>query len=364
MVEAVPLKQRGTNACKPKPISSASSAGPAVAYTMTSASKPSSTLPAIVNKVSQPMSYSTSKTTSYTSSAASTKYTSPPTSSPASSPSSLLFPFSTGSSHWSCSPSVPNSLPLSDATFHTTSNLGALSHNTVKAPDGQQSLQAIYPKGSAALSGASAPIGGFSFYAPGPTDLSKAKEVTLAYSVLFPDGFDFNLGGKLPGLYGGDTTQGAISCSGGRRDKTCWSARFMWRTGGAGELYTYLPPIADFPANQAQCSVAPLSDCNDVYGASVGRGSWKFVPGQRSTISQRVLLNDVGQSNGEIEVLHNGKTVINLKGVVIRDANEGVFRGIQMQTFFGGHDSNPWGSPKEQSSYFSDFSLAVTKTFY
>ena len=62
------------------------------------------------------------------------------------------------------------------------------------------SVRAHYPAGSYNPSGS--PRGGFSFYAPGPAsvDLSTAKEATFSYSVLFPEGFAFVKGGKLPGL--------------------------------------------------------------------------------------------------------------------------------------------------------------------
>ena len=43
------------------------------------------------------------------------------------------------------------------------------------------------------------PQGGLSFYAQ-PIDLSDAKEVTFSYSLYFSNAFDFNLGGKLPGM--------------------------------------------------------------------------------------------------------------------------------------------------------------------
>jgi hypothetical protein len=36
-------------------------------------------------------------------------------------------------------------------------------------------------------------------------DLANAYNVSFEYSVFFPDDFDFALGGKLPGLYGGRT---------------------------------------------------------------------------------------------------------------------------------------------------------------
>lgn len=112
----------------------------------------------------------------------------------------------------------------------------------------------------------------------------------------------------------------------------------MWRTKGQGELYTYLPSPENtgFDANRKLCDVAPKSDCNPTYGASVGRGAFDFKSGQWNTVSQRVRLNDVGQSNGELELFFNGESVINVKGLKFRNSAQGRFRGLQAQTFFGG----------------------------
>ncbi|KAI0333119.1 hypothetical protein GY45DRAFT_350915 [Cubamyces sp. BRFM 1775] len=246
---------------------------------------------------------------------------------------SKLFPVSDSNS-WSVSSQVSGALPLSDDTLRPTHDIKGLAHNYVSAPDGVFSLQAHYPAGS--FKPSASPQGGLSFYAPGPNsvDLTTAKEATLSYSVFFEDGFDFVKGGKLPGLYGGDSDEEAVSCSGGRRDNGCFSVRFMWRTDGAGELYTYLPPSSD--ANKAVCNVPPFSTCNDVFGASVGRGSFKFTPGTRATIGQRVKLNDVGKTNGEIELFVDGKSVFTVPGLELVTSDEGRIRGIQMQTFFGG----------------------------
>lgn len=112
----------------------------------------------------------------------------------------------------------------------------------------------------------------------------------------------------------------------------------MWRTNGEGELYTYLPSHENpgFEANRNLCDVAPSSHCNPTYGASVGRGAFDFKSGQWNTVSQRVRLNDVGRSNGELELFFNGKSVINVSGLKFRDNAQGRFRGLQAQTFFGG----------------------------
>jgi len=133
---------------------------------------------------------------------------------------------------------------------------------------------------------------------------------------------------------GGNSEAEAVSCSDGRRDDGCFSARLMWRSQGDGELYTYLPP--SFDENKVVCNVKPESLCNSEYGASVGRKSFKFAAGKRTNISERVRLNDAGKANGELELFVDGESVINVQGLVIRDSGAGKMRGIQMQTFFGG----------------------------
>jgi hypothetical protein len=244
-----------------------------------------------------------------------------------------------------------------------TNLLSALAHDYVSAPDGKKAMKAHFPKGSYTFT--HKPQGGLSFYAPGPSsvDLSTAKEATFGYSVFFEQGFGFQKGGKLPGIYGGNSDKEAVGCSGGRRDSGCFSARLMWRGEGEGEFYTYLPPYTDprFAANKKQCNVAPQSDCNPTYGASVGRGAFKFPTGKWTTVSERVRLNAPGKADGELELFVNGKSVISVNGLILRDSAAGKMRGIQMQTFFGG-SSLDFASPKSQDAYFSDFSVAITET--
>ncbi|KAF8481422.1 hypothetical protein JB92DRAFT_3271283 [Gautieria morchelliformis] len=291
---------------------------------------------------------------------------------------SLLFPAGQGSSLWSTVSSLATSVPLNTAAFNPIHLMKTAKPSYTNAPDGSPALQIHFQKGKAAatvsllcvliiVAGAydyKGPRGGISFYAR-PMDLSNAKEVTFSYSLYFSDGFNFNKGGKLPGLYGGDDPETAVSCSGGRRDIRCWSARYMFRTSGAAELYTYLPQPSSgprFSGNNQLCKAPPLSYCNPVTGASVGRGSWTWKTGAWTTVSQRIKLNDAGQQNGEVEVIADGKTVINLKGLAFRDSDKGRFQGIQMQSFFGGHDRS-WASPQAQDIWTKDYSIAVTQEF-
>lgn len=55
------------------------------------------------------------------------------------------------------------------------------------------------------------------------------------YDIEVPENFIPGLGGKLPGLAGGDAP------SGGKDPNNGWSARFMWRTHGEFMMYLYHP---------------------------------------------------------------------------------------------------------------------------
>lgn len=263
-----------------------------------------------------------------------------------------LFPLSSSFQNWTTFSGDSHPFPLNDSTFRPTHEISGSVHSYAPAPDGRPSMKAHYPKGL--YRPGADPRGGMSFYAPGPAsvNLSTATHATFAYSVWFPAGFNFVMGGKLPGFCefhrtdprpvitdkscsdGGENDTVAMTCSGGSRNTACFSARLMWRTNGAGEMYTYLPPANEtgFSENGKLCSL-PDSDCNDTFGASIGRGNYTWTPGQWTTVAERVKLNDVGKANGELELFLNGTSVISVNGLVLRGTNQGRIRGLQMQTF-------------------------------
>lgn len=111
-----------------------------------------------------------------------------------------LFPYGFGEDFWTTSEGIDGARPLSDATLKPTKVLTALSRDIVKAPDGKLGMKAHYPQGSYTFT--HKPLGGFSFYAKGPSDvdLSTALEATFGYSVFFEKDFDYQLGGKLLGF--------------------------------------------------------------------------------------------------------------------------------------------------------------------
>lgn len=139
----------------------------------------------------------------------------------------------------------------------------------------------------------------------------------------------------------------------------------MWRTDGMAEAYTYLPNpeiSSKFNANKALCNVAPESDCNDTYGASSGRGAFSFKSGAWNDVAMRVLINDDGAANGEIEVYVNGESKISIDGLIIAGTPQTRAQGIMAQMFFGGSNES-WQSPKDQDIFLSALSVAITKKF-
>lgn len=222
------------------------------------------------------------------------------------------------------------------------------------APDGANAMVASFSAGQFSLANGQ----GMNFYSPGDSSFSvqNAKEILFSYSAFFPDGYQFNKGGKMPGIYGGESLSAAKSCSGGSKRDDCFSARLMWRTNGMGEFYNYFPPSATQPSDY--CSTPPMSTCNPSYGDSIGRGSFTWSTGQWTTVAQRFKLNDVGSSNGEQELFVNGQSVLSLSGLQQSVSGSTTFYGIMAQSFFGGSDDS-WASPQDQNIYFKDWSLAI-----
>lgn len=187
-------------------------------------------------------------------------------------------------------------------------------------------LEVTYPKGSIDPAATMAPVGGsgFLYGSPAPTFSG-----CLAYDVRFDPNFDFARGGKLPGLYGGNAPSGGADANMG------FSTRYMWRTGGAGEVYAYLP------------------DKKGAYGESISPGAWNFMPGEWQRLEQEVDVNHVGRHDGVLRVWVDGRLVVNRTDMLYRVNDNVLLAGLMFSTFFGGHDPS-WASPKTQVAYFRD----------
>lgn len=168
---------------------------------------------------------------------------------------------------------------------------------------------------------------------------------TLSYEVFFPSDFQFNKGGKLPGLCS------AKAVSGGNKADDDFSMRLMWRRGGDGEVYAYVPPKSQ-SKDYAKC----CTESNPQYGDSIGRGNFKFVTGKWNKIELTVVLNDVGKCNGVVQLSHNDKKVVEAKCIQYRSSPEKKIQFCMFSTFFGG--STPeWAPTKPQSAKFRNFKI-------
>ncbi|CAE6452980.1 unnamed protein product [Rhizoctonia solani] len=89
----------------------------------------------------------------------------------------------------------------------------------------------------------------------------------------------------------------------------------MWRTNSDGELYLYAPKDKQTPE---VCNTPPRSICEADYGLSIGRGSFRFTPGQWTHVSQTVVLNTPGKQDGYFTLDVNGERIMDLSGLYYR----------------------------------------------
>ncbi|KAF9438052.1 hypothetical protein BGZ76_010001 [Entomortierella beljakovae] len=216
----------------------------------------------------------------------------------------------------------------------------------------EQVLKINYPKGSYAPS--VGPImGGTQFYAAPFGHETPFEKMMVSYDVLFPTGFDWVLGGKLPGIYGGTPYHG---CSGGLQSTgtSCLTMRYMWRQAGTGEVYAYVPA----ESGSKFCN-NPEVMCSDQYGKSIGRGLIYFPQGQWNHLDMVMELNEpAGNQNGTLRVHLNGKQVISLNNIPYRSTGMVGFQGLMFSSFFGGADPS-YATPVDTNVYFKNIQLSV-----
>lgn len=195
-------------------------------------------------------------------------------------------------------------------------------------------LRVRYPAGSASPNAArtsGAPLGGLQFYAN--LGIAPRDSLRLSYDVRLSENFDFVKGGKLPGLFGGTAVSGGKIPNG----TNGFSSRFMWRKLGRGEIYAYLPT-------------------SDEYGTSIGRGSWQFTPGTWQHLEQKIDLNQIGKSNGRVQVWLDGEKVLDKTDLNFRTTKRLQIEGIFFSTFFGGSDLS-WATPRDVYVDFANFAV-------
>ncbi|HKK81202.1 MAG TPA: hypothetical protein VJ909_03070, partial [Prolixibacteraceae bacterium] len=173
------------------------------------------------------------------------------------------------------------------------------------AADGDKALQVFYPEGSVGPDegGAQFPIVFRNMQQNEGSGLY--HELYLRYYVKFEEGFDFQRGGKLPGLMGGGDSWAR---SGGHQpDGTNgWTLRLMWRQNRRLVVYAYVPPSE----NGKWGSETWGQDIDS--GVDAETGEWMC-------IEQFVNVGNAGKDNGRLKVWIDGEECISINDMRFGD---------------------------------------------
>ncbi len=161
------------------------------------------------------------------------------------------------------------------------------------------------------------------------------EELYVSYRLRFGEGFDFVMGGKLPGLFGGEGNVGGDVPDG----TDGWSGRMMWREEGAATQYLYHP------------------DQPGMFGEYF---YWdrRFVPGVWHTVEMRFTMNTPGFRDGTLETWFDGAEAVLLEGLRFRDVDTFAIDGFYLVTFFGG-GTDDWNASKDEYIYFDDIVISA-----
>lgn len=165
-----------------------------------------------------------------------------------------------------------------------------------------------------------------------------SEELYLSYRVRFASGFDFVRGGKLPGLVGGTHPTGCVADAGG------FSARMMWRTGGAAVQYLYFPD--------------KVNACGDDFTYRANNADLLFKPGTWHRVLHRIRMNTPGQNNGILQAWFDGALALDNTTFNYRISGATfAIDALYFSTFFGGSDAT-WAPAQAQIADFDDFVVA------
>jgi len=198
--------------------------------------------------------------------------------------------------------------------------------------EGRRWLRASYPKGAARPD-----EGGGGWRMP----FERRDDAELRYTLRFNEGFDFNKGGKLPGLCGGPKTITGGDAVNGREG---FSVRLMWRKEGRGQAYVY------------------HMDQPDKYGDEFDfPEAFRFPVAVPVTIRLQVRINTPSKKDGTIRIwttLPGGTEQLQLEKTSLRfrQVPDYAIDSLLFNTFHGGNDAS-WGPARDVSAEFTGFEV-------
>ena len=160
-------------------------------------------------------------------------------------------------------------------------------------------------------------------------------KATAEYEVMFPVGFDFVKGGKLPGLCGGTSPAGGKKSDG----TDGFSAQIMWRE--SGELFQYMY----WMERDAEKKWGDNFSCNK-----------KIVPGKWHRLRTEIMMNTLGERDGKVTSWLDGELALEINGAFRALGATFEIDSFNFTTFFGGNTPD-WAPSKDEVVYFGDFKI-------
>jgi hypothetical protein len=209
-----------------------------------------------------------------------------------------------------------------------------------------RSLKISYPIGKYGPTSSTTVGGGVQW----PMTIAAQEEATVQYRIRFADDFDFQNGGKLPGLCGKDYPTGGTPANG----YNGFSARIMWEAGGNVSQYVY--------------HVGQSSNYGDHWYWKTNSGNGTNIvlyPNTWYTVKTRIKMNTPSKYNGVCESWLDGVRVLNKTSVRWRDTYDVKIDKFYFSTFYGGGDSSYAPNQKAENGtvnpYINFDDIIITK---
>ena len=205
-------------------------------------------------------------------------------------------------------------------------------------------LQLKYPKGCVGPNDNDTPACAAQIIQP---LVKTADTMWSAYDIFFEDGFEFQLGGKLPGLCGGKCYTGNAMPQTGDG----WSARIMWRKDGNAVQLIYF---------MGQESVYGDDFKWDLNGTIPQK---QFTTGTWHRIVNKVSMNTIaspgnGDKNGRVQTWLDGELVLDVDTLRLRDYENVKVDKFYLSTFHGG-SSAEWAPTHDCFIRYDNFTIST-----
>ena len=205
-------------------------------------------------------------------------------------------------------------------------------------------LQLKYPKGCVGPNDNDTPACAAQIIQP---LVKTADTMWSAYDIFFEDGFEFQLGGKLPGLCGGKCYTGNAMPETGDG----WSARIMWRKDGNAVQLIYF---------MGQESVYGDDFKWDLNGTISQK---QFTTGTWHRIVNKISMNTIaspgnGDKNGRVQTWLDGELALDVDTLRLRDYDSVKVDKFYLSTFHGGSTAS-WAPTHDCFICYDNFTIST-----